>query len=323
MMILVTGGAGYIGSHVNKLLNKKGYQTIVYDNLIYGNVESVKWGTFIEGDLNDTSKLNSLFKKHNIDAVMHFAAFAYVGESVRDPQKYYYNNVLNTINLLKAMNEAKVDKFIFSSTCATYGDPKRLPMDEKHPQMPINPYGKSKYMVEKILEDYYQAYNLKYVILRYFNAAGADPEGEIGEKHEPETHLIPLAIETAIGKRSKIKVFGNDYDTHDGTCVRDYIHVNDIADAHILALEYLINGGDCEIFNLSNGNGYTVMEVLDCVKEITKADLNIVYDSKRNGDPATLLGSSKKIELKLGWKPKYPELSTIIETAWKWHKTTI
>lgn len=318
-MILIVGGAGYIGSHTNKLLHQKGYKTLIYDNLIYGHKESVKWGEFILGDLNDLEQLRLVFSKNNIEAVMHFAAFAYVGESVEDPQKYYINNVSNTLNILKVMQEFKCRYFIFSSTCATYGNPEYMPIDEKHPQNPINPYGQSKLMIEKILQDYSNAYNMNYVSLRYFNAAGADIDTEIGESHDPETHLIPLILDAAIGKRRDIKVFGTDYDTPDGSAIRDYIHVTDLADAHILALEYLKKGARSDVFNLGNGDGYSVLEVIDMVKQVTRKDFKVTLVDRRVGDPAKLIGDASKAKNILGWKPKYFELERIIETAWNWH----
>ncbi len=319
-MILITGGAGYIGSHINKELNKRGYKTLVFDNLIYGHREFVKWGDFIFGDLGNIEHIRLVFKKFPIKAVMHFAAFAYVGESVENPQKYYINNLKNTLNLLQVMLENKVRFFIFSSTCATYGIPEKIPIPEDHPQNPINPYGKSKLMIEHVLEDYSKAYGLKYVSLRYFNAAGADPDCEIGEWHEPETHLIPLVLDVAIGKREFVKVFGTDYPTPDGTCIRDFIHVSDLADAHILALEYLLNGGESQVFNLGNGNGFSVMEVIKKAEEITGKKINYIEWDRRSGDPPILVGSSEKIKNILNWKPKYYDISFIIKTAWEWHK---
>jgi len=321
-MILVVGGAGYVGSHVNKMLAFNGYKTVVLDNLIYGHREFVKWGSFVFGDLADIEHLRLLFKRYSIKAVMHFAAFAYVGESVADPQKYYLNNLRNTLNLLQAMNEANVNNIIFSSTCATYGTPLTLPIDELHPQAPINPYGQSKYMVERILADYGRAYGLHYVSLRYFNAAGADPAGEIGESHKPETHLIPLVLDVALNKSSSIKIFGNNYDTPDGTCIRDYIHVTDLASAHLLALEYLIGGGRSDVFNLGNGNGFSVNAVITEARNITGKNIKIEIASRREGDPSILVGSAEKAKAVLNWKPSYPDLSEIISTAWRWHKTT-
>ncbi|HDD43346.1 MAG TPA: UDP-glucose 4-epimerase GalE [Candidatus Desulfofervidus auxilii] len=319
-MILITGGAGYIGSHVNKELYKKGYETVVLDNLIYGHREFVKWGEFILGDLENTEFLRFIFKKYPIKAVMHFAAFAYVEESMKEPQKYYLNNVKNTLNLLQVMLENNVEYFIFSSTCATYGIPAEIPIPENHPQNPVNPYGKSKLMIEKILEDYSRAYGLKYISLRYFNAAGADPDCEIGEWHEPETHLIPLVLDVAIGKSEAVKIFGTDYPTPDGTCIRDYIHVTDLANAHILALEYLFKKKKSDVFNLGNGNGFSVKEVLQTAENITKRKINFIEWGRRPGDPPVLVGSSEKAKKVLCWNPRYYELSLIIETAWEWHK---
>lgn len=319
-MILIVGGAGYIGAHINKLLNIKGYETLVFDNLSYGHKDFIKWGTFENGDLKNVEELRGIFKKYPITAVMHFAAFTYVGESIEDPQKFYRNNVCNTLNLLQVMLEFDVNKLVFSSTCATYGDPLEIPITEQHPQNPISPYGRGKLMVENILSDYSIAYNLHYVSLRYFNAAGADYESEIGELHEPETHLIPLILDAASGKQDNIKIFGTDYNTPDGTCIRDYIHVSDLADAHVKALQYLENGGKSDYFNLGNGNGFSVKEVIDTAEKITGQKIIAVEDKRRPGDPPVLVGSSDKIRKKLKWKPKYDDLSMIINTAWKWHK---
>lgn len=319
-MILIVGGAGYIGSHVNKELNKRGYETVIFDNLSYGHEDFVKWGNFERVDLEDVERLRELFCKYPIDAVMHFAAFTYVGESVEDPQKYYMNNLKNTLNLLQVMLEFDVKYFVFSSTCATYGNPLKIPITEDHPQNPINPYGRAKLMVENVLEDYSRAYGLKYVALRYFNAAGADADGEIGELHDPETHLIPLILDAASGEREDIKIFGTDYNTPDGTCIRDYVHVTDLADAHIKALEYLKNGGKSDFFNLGNGNGFSVREVIETARKITGKNIKAVEDARRPGDPPVLVGSSKKAREILKWEPKYDELSKIVETAWKWHE---
>ncbi|MCZ3364327.1 MULTISPECIES: UDP-glucose 4-epimerase GalE [Methanobacterium] len=319
-MILIVGGAGYIGSHLNKEINKKGIETVIFDNLSYGHRDFVKWGTFEKGDLGNIDDIRNVFKKYPIEAVMHFAAFTYVGESVEDPQKYYTNNVKNTLNLLQVMLEENVKYFVFSSTCATYGNPVEIPITENHPQNPINPYGKGKLMVETVLKDYSDAYGLKYASLRYFNAAGADPESEVGELHNPETHLIPLILDVAAGRREDIKIFGTDYDTPDGTCIRDYIHVTDLAEAHILALEYLQNSGESDFFNLGNGNGFSVKEVIETAEEVTGKNIKAVEAERRAGDPPILVGSSDKAKEKLNWKPKYDELSTIIETAWNWHK---
>jgi len=319
-MILIVGGAGYIGSHLNKEISKKGIKTVIFDNLSYGHKDFIKWGIFEQGDLSNIEDIRSVFRKYPIEAVMHFAAFTYVGESVEDPQKYYMNNVKNTLNLLQVMLEENVNYFVFSSTCATYGNPVEIPITESHPQNPINPYGKGKLMVETVLKDYSDAYGFKYASLRYFNAAGADPDGEIGELHDPETHLIPLILDVAAGKREDVKIFGTDYDTPDGTCIRDYIHVTDLAEAHILALEYLQKGGESNVFNLGNGNGFSVKEVIETAKEITGKDIKAVESNRRPGDPPILIGSSKKAMEILNWKPKYHDLSKIIETAWNWHK---
>ncbi len=320
MAILVCGGAGYIGSHVNKMLNRMGYDTVVFDNLVYGHREAVKWGKFIRGDLKNPKEIEAVFDTYPIEAVMHFAAYAYVGESVTDPEKYYFNNVACTLNLLRAMRGHGCDKIIFSSTCATYGEPERVPITEDMPQNPINPYGASKLMVERILSDYETAYGLRSVALRYFNAAGADPECEIGEDHDPETHLIPLVLDAVSGKRSDIRVFGTDYPTRDGSCIRDYIHVEDLAKAHILALKYLQNGGASERFNLGNERGTSVLEVIEAVKKVTGKDFKVTLSDRRPGDPATLVGSSDKVKAVLGWKPMYADIETIVEHAWKWHE---
>lgn len=319
-MILIVGGAGYIGSHVNKILNLNGFETVVFDNLSYGHNDFVKWGVFEEGDLGEMADIRLVFQKYPITAVMQFAAFTYVGESVEDPQKYYLNNLCNTLNLLEVMLEEKVNYFVFSSTCATYGDPVEIPITEDHPQKPISPYGKGKYMVEQVLEDYSKAYNLHYAALRYFNAAGADPDGEIGELHNPETHLIPLILDVALGNREDIKIFGTDYPTPDGTCIRDYIHVFDSADAHIKALEYIQNNDLSDVFNLGNGQGFSVMEVIDTVEKVTGKKIKASEVGRRQGDPPVLVGSALKARKLLGWQPKYTDLSLIIETAWHWQQ---
>ena len=320
MAILVCGGAGYIGSHVNKQLNREGYETIVFDNLVYGHREAVKWGTFIEGDLANEAEIEAVFSAHKIDAVFHFAAYAYVGESVTEPEKYYYNNVVNTLNLLKVMRRHSCKKLIFSSTCATYGEPEKVPITEDMPQNPINPYGMTKLTVERILKDYQKAYGLQSAVLRYFNAAGADPDGEIGESHHPETHLIPLVLDAASGKREDIKVFGTDYDTPDGSCVRDYIHVADLADVHIRALHYLEEGNPGDFFNLGSTIGTSVLEVVESVKRVTGKEFQVTLSERRQGDPAKLVGGSDKARKVLGWEPKYGEIDVIVEHAWKWHE---
>jgi len=317
--ILIVGGAGYIGSHTNKMLSNSGYKTIVLDNLIYGHLEFVKWGIFIEGDIADKTILEFIFSNYNIQAVMHFSAFAYVGESVNKPSKYYNNNVVNTINLLDAMVEHNVTNFIFSSTCATFGEPEYIPVDENHPQKPLSPYGKTKLIVEEILADYEVAYGLKHIILRYFNAAGADPDCEIGEDHTPETHLIPLVLDAAMGKRDNISIFGTDYDTKDGTCVRDYIHINDLAKAHMLGLEWMLKNKKSNNFNLGNGEGFSVKQIIDVAKKVTGNNISVNYAERRGGDPATVVGSYDKVEKVLGWKPEFKNIERIIETAWSWH----
>ncbi len=320
MAILVCGGAGYIGSHTNKELNRRGYETVVFDNLVYGHREAVKWGTFAHGDLASVSDIEKVFLQHKIDAVIHFAAYAYVGESVFEPEKYYFNNVVNTLNLLSVMKKYGCDKIIFSSTCATYGEPERTPITEDMPQNPINPYGATKLMVERIFKDYRKAYGLNFAVLRYFNAAGCDPDGEIGESHTPETHIIPLVLDAASKKREDIKVFGTDYPTPDGSCVRDYIHVTDLADAHVKALEYLVNGGESDFFNLGNAKGTSVLEIVDSVKRVTGREFKVTVAERRAGDPAVLVGSAEKAERILGWKPRYGDIDTIVSHAWRWHE---
>lgn len=321
--ILVTGGAGYIGSHAVLALKEKGYDVVILDNLVYGHRDVVENNLKVElivGDTNDRALLDQVFNTREIAAVMHFAAYAYVGESVENPAKYYHNNVVGTLTLVEAMEKAGIDKFVFSSTCATYGVPETVPIPETHPQTPINPYGASKLMVERILKDFDTAYNFKSVIFRYFNAAGADPEGRTGEDHNPETHLIPLILLTALGKRNAIKILGTDYPTRDGTCIRDYIHVTDLAQAHVLGLEYLLNGGDSEIFNLGNGNGFTVREMIATAKEVTGKDFPVEEAARRPGDPPMLVGSGEKAQKVLGWQPEYADLSQIVRHAWQWHQ---
>ncbi|GET38741.1 UDP-glucose 4-epimerase GalE [Microseira wollei] len=321
--ILVTGGAGYIGSHAVKALQQTGYGVVVLDNLVYGHrdiVLDVLKAELVVGDTSDRPFLDRLFSTHHIDAVMHFSAYAYVGESVTDPAKYYRNNVIGTLTLLEAMMAASVKKFVFSSTCATYGVPKIVPIPEDHPQDPINPYGATKLMVERILADFAPAYDFKSVCFRYFNAAGADPQGLLGEDHDPETHLIPLVLMTALGKRDSISIFGTDYPTPDGTCIRDYIHVSDLADAHILGLEYLLQGGNSDAFNLGNGLGFSVKEVIDAAREITGREIKVEVSDRRPGDPPALVGSSDKARTILGWKPQYPDIKDILSHAWQWHQ---
>lgn len=319
-MILIVGGAGYIGSHINKELSKQGYKTVVFDNLSSGKKELVKWGEFFEGDLGNIENIREVFKKYPIEAVLHFAAFKAVGESVTDPQKYYKNNVANTLNLFEVMKENDVKKFIFSSSAATFGNPQYIPIDEKHPQNPINPYGETKLIVEHILRDYSNAYGFKYVSLRYFNACGADLETEVGEWPGSSSNLIPLVLDAAIGRREDIKVFGTDYPTPDGTCVRDYIHVTDLATAHVLALKYLDNGGESQCLNLGNGRGFSVKEVVEMAKKVTGIDFKVTFTDRRAGDPPELVADSKLAQETLKWQPQYQDLEIIVDSAWKWHK---
>jgi UDP-glucose 4-epimerase len=318
MSILICGGAGYIGSHVNKHLNARGFDTTVFDNLSYGHRELVKWGTFIHGELSDVELLRRVFSERKIDAVVHLAAYAYVGESVTDPAKYYRNNVVSTLNLLDVMREYACEKIVFSSTCATYGIPERVPITEDMPQKPINPYGATKLLVERVFSDYASAYGLKYVVLRYFNAAGADPDGEIGEWHEPETHLIPLVLDAA-AKRGSITVFGTDYPTRDGTCVRDYIHVSDLAKAHLLALDYLNRGGPGDCFNLGSAKGSSVFEVIGAAKKVSGGDFTVELAARRAGDPPALIGDSAKARRALGWEPAFCDIETIVRHAYQWY----
>jgi UDP-glucose 4-epimerase len=323
MAILVTGGAGYIGSHSVLTLQKAGYEVIVLDSLVYGHqdlVDEVLKVKLIVGSTCDRALLREVFANHQIDAVMHFAAYAYVGESVTEPAKYYDNNVVGTLTLLEAMLEANVKTFVFSSTCATYGIPDSVPITEDQSQNPINPYGATKLMVERILQDFSHAYDFRSVCLRYFNAAGADPEGNLGEDHNPETHLIPLVLQTALGQRESVSVFGTDYDTPDGTCIRDYIHVLDIAQAHILALKYLLGNGATDVFNLGNASGFSVKEVIETARKITGKEIKAEFSDRRPGDPPALVGSGAKAQKILGWQPAYSNLDDIISHAWQWHQ---
>ncbi len=320
MIVLITGGAGYIGSHTAKFMARAGHTPVVLDNMTFGHEYAVKWGPLERGELSDTDFLSGVFKRHAIEAVVHFAANAFVGESMTNPRKYFRNNTVNTLNLLDAMVDAGVKEIVFSSTCATYGDPIRMPLDETHPQHPVNPYGESKFFVERILHWYAGAYGIKYAALRYFNAAGADPEGEIGEDHTPETHLIPLVIEAAMGKRSHIGLFGTDYPTPDGTAVRDYIHVNDLADAHVRALTHLKEGGGNLKLNLGTGRGNSVREVIAAVEAVSGKTVPIVANPRRAGDPAELVAEPKRAREMLGWTPTYPDIETIVEHAWLWHQ---
>lgn len=314
--ILVLGGAGYIGSHTVKKLLIKGYNPIVVDNLVYGHKEAVLARDFYQIDIGDKLALNSVFNKHKIDAVMHFAAFAYVGESVKEPQKYYQNNLINTINVLDCMKENDVKNIVFSSTCATYGLPQYLPLDEKHPQNPISPYGWTKFMSEKIMEDYERAYGLKSICLRYFNAAGADKDEQLCEKRNPETRIIPLVLQTALGMREYVNVYGNDYDTPDGTCIRDYIHVEDLADAHILALEKLFSEAKSYRINLGTGIGTSVNEIIESAQRITGREIPVLYIERREGDPAKLVASNAYAQDVLYWIPKYVNIDDIVKSAY-------
>ncbi|MDI6844855.1 MAG: UDP-glucose 4-epimerase GalE [Candidatus Saccharicenans sp.] len=320
MSILVTGGAGYIGSHTVKELLKKNYEVIVLDNLSSGHRELVPGGHFIQADLCSAAELKKVFSDHRIEAVMHFAALIQVGESCADPQKYYRHNLLSTLNLLEAMLEAGVKYFIFSSSAAVYGEPKEIPIREDHPLNPASPYGVTKEMVERILPDYDRAYGLKYVSLRYFNAAGADPDGQMGEWHQPETHLIPNILLHLLGRNPDFQVFGNDFPTPDGTAIRDYIHVTDLAIAHILALERLRLENSSQAINLGSSRGHSVLEVIRTAEKVTGKKVNLKFGPRRPGDVPVLLASSEKAETWLGWKRNFSELEFIIESAWRWHQ---
>ena len=317
MKILVIGGAGYIGSHMVQMLGHKGCSVTTLDDLSSGHRDSVRCGDFVQGNFGDSAVLDTVLSR-GFDAVMHFASFIQVGESVQHPDKYYRNNVTYTLGLLDAMRAHRVNKFIFSSTAATFGEPQYIPIDEQHSQQPINPYGRTKLMVEQALADYDRAYGFKSVCLRYFNAAGADPEGQLGERHDPETHLIPLVLQAASGRRPSISVFGRDYNTPDGTCIRDYVHIQDLCSAHWLALQSLMNGADSQAYNLGNGNGFSVQEVIDTAEQVTGRKISVVNAPRRDGDPARLVADSRLAREKLGWQPEYADLATIIEHAWKW-----
>lgn len=318
--ILVAGGAGYIGSHTVKYLLKNNYKVVVLDNLVYGHKGAVLTSNFEQVDLADKNSVDKVFKKYSFDAVIHFAAYTYVGESVANPQKYYWNNVVNTLNLLDVMIDNNVKNIVFSSTCATYGNPQYMPLDEKHSQLPINPYGKTKFMMEQIMSDYEVAYGLKYVALRYFNAAGADADGELGESHNPETHLIPLVLQAVKGERANITVFGTDYDTPDGTCIRDYIHVEDLADAHMKAVEKLFATQTSYALNLGTGIGTSVKEIINATEDVTGKKVPVTYGERRAGDPAKLYASNEKAKDVLNWIPKYTDIKQIIQTAWLWEQ---
>lgn len=318
--ILVTGGAGYIGSHTCKALAAAGYASVVYDNLIHGHQSAVKWGNFEKGDIADRAKLNAVIEQYRPYAVMHFAAFAYIGESVSDPGKYYRNNVAGTITLLEAMRDHRIDRLVFSSSCATYGIPDHLPITEATPQHPINPYGASKLMTERMIADFGAAHEIDWIALRYFNAAGADPDQEIGEAHDPETHLIPLAIRAASGRGPRLTIFGSDYDTPDGTCLRDYVHVSDLAAAHVLALAAIDQGLPSQAINLGNGGGYSVLDIVAAVKRVTGLDVPYRLAPRRHGDPPILISDATRARTVLGWAPQHSAIESIVETAWAWHQ---
>ena len=320
MKLLVTGGAGYIGSHTARALLKAGHTPVILDNLSRGHVESIPKGvTFLEMDIAD-SRLVEVLKAEKIEGIMHFAAHSQVGESMVNPAIYYENNVVGSFKLIESARQAGIKYFVFSSTAAVYGEPEIVPITEDSKLQPTNVYGRTKLVIENMLRDYSSVYDMNYVALRYFNAAGADPSGEIGEDHTPETHLIPIILETALGKREAISVFGTDYPTADGTCVRDYIHVNDLASAHVLAMEYLQKGGSSNVFNLGSGNGFSVKDIVDTSKEVTKVDFKVNIGERRAGDPGTLIASSEKIHSLLGWTPIYSDVKNVIRDAWNWHQ---
>lgn len=321
MAVLVCGGAGYIGSHGVAELVNLGEEVIVIDNLQTGHREAVlKGATFYEGDLRDGITLDRVFKNHHVESVIHFAADSLVGVSVEQPLEYYDNNLYGAVCLLKKMKEYDVKHIVFSSTAATYGEPTTIPIEETEPTIPTNPYGETKLAIEKMLKWSANAYGMTYVVLRYFNVAGAHPTEDIGEDHQPESHLIPIVLQVALGQREKIMIFGDDYDTPDGTCIRDYIHVKDLIQAHLDALKYLRNGGEPDVFNLGNGNGFSVKEVIDTVEKVTKIEVPREIAPRRSGDPAALVASSEKARKVLGWKPQYADMETMIETAWNWHR---
>ncbi len=319
MRILVTGGAGYVGSHTCKLLASQGHTPVVVDNLVYGHEWAVRWGPFYKIDIFEKEKIIEILKKEKIEAVLHFAAFAYVGESVKNPYKYYYNNVLGTMSLLEAMKESGVSKIVFSSTCATYGEPEVVPIPETCKQSPINPYGHSKLMVETILQDYVRAYGFSAICLRYFNACGADVDFQIGEAHDPETHLIPLALQAVYEDNKQLTIFGTDYATEDGTCIRDYIHVTDLASAHILALSRLQQGGIFEAFNVGTGKGLSVFQIISAIEKISQRKVKKILGSRRQGDPPKLIANGERAFKDLGWSPKFSDVENIVATAHGWY----
>jgi UDP-glucose-4-epimerase GalE len=317
--VLVTGGAGYIGSHAAKALDRAGYRVVVYDNFVAGHRGAVKYGELVTGDITDVALLRETIRRHEIFAVMHFAAFLDVGESVREPAKYYRNNVAGALTVLEAMASEGVKHFVFSSTCATYGEPIETPIVETHPQKPINSYGESKLAVERALPHFERAYGMRWVALRYFNASGADPDGEIGEDHWPEIHVIPRAIQAATGGPG-LTVFGDDYPTPDGTCLRDYIHVSDLADAHVKALDAIVETGKSGAYNLGTGHPHSVREVIDTVQRVTERTVPWTLGPRRPGDPAVLYAAPHKAQAELHWTPRFPELESIVRTAWEWHR---
>jgi UDP-arabinose 4-epimerase len=318
MPILVTGGAGYIGSHTAKALAQAGLQPVVVDNLQRGHREAVQWGPLIQADIGDRAALEKIFREHSIEAVLHFAAFAYVGESMREPELYFRNNVVNTLNLLDTMRLCGVPAIVFSSTCATYGNPRKIPISEDHPQAPVNPYGESKLMVERLLHWFGVVYGLRWTALRYFNAAGADPDGQLGEEHDPETHLIPLAISAAMGQTAALEIYGTDYDTPDGTAIRDYLHVTDLGEAHVAALQYLRAGGASTAFNLGTGRGQSVREAIAMVERVSGRKVPVREVGRRAGDPPALVADASKSAELMQWRPQHSTLDEIVQTAWNW-----
>jgi UDP-arabinose 4-epimerase len=321
--ILVTGGAGYIGAHACKALQKAGYQPVVYDNLVHGHRSFVRWGPFEHGDILDFERIDAVLRKHRPDAVMHFAGFAYVGESVACPEKYYQNNITGSLTLLEAMQRNKINKIVFSSSCTTFGNPEKLPIAESHTQKPLNPYGNTKLAVEAMLKDFDTAYGLKSITLRYFNAAGADPDGEVGENHNPETHLIPLVFRAGELGGPPLIVFGDDYATPDGSCIRDYIHVADLAEAHVLALAALKRSMRSNAYNVGNGIGHSVKEIVAAAEKVTGRKISIEIGPRRMGDPPRLVSDSQKAQRELGWRPKYGDIEIILQHAWAWHSSSM
>ncbi len=321
MRVLVTGGAGYIGSHTAKALARAGHEPVVFDNFSGGHRWAVKWGPWVEADLAGRAALQSALKEHRIEAVMHFAASIQVGESVRNPRQYFWNNVVNTLTLLDAMADAGIRDIVFSSSAAVYGHPEKVPLSESHPTRPVSPYGESKLMMERALYWYGSAYRLRWAALRYFNAAGADPDGELGEAHAPETHLIPLAISAALGRNPRLEIFGTDYPTPDGTALRDYIHIVDLAEAHVRALEFLRSGGESGALNLGTGQGHSVREVIAAVARVSNAPVPTLDSARRAGDPPVLVADPQRAAQLLGWKPRFPGLDAIVGSAWKWHSS--